>query len=69
MNELPPGQSTSGKVMVASGAILVIVGVIVAFAVSPWGAIAAVVGVFDILIGQMMLRGKMSGWTDTGGAE
>ena len=69
MNELPPGQSGAGKAMVASGAVLVVVGIVVAFAVSPWGGIAAVVGIFDIILGIGMQRGAMSGWTDTGGAE
>ena len=69
MNQLPEGQNTAGKAMVASGAVMVIVGVILAFAVSPWGGIVAVVGVFDIIIGQAMLRGMMGGWTDTGGSE
>ena len=69
MNELPEGQSTAGKAMVASGAVLVVVGVVLALAVSVWGGIVAVVGVFDIIIGQMMLRGMMGGWTDTGGSE
>ena len=64
-----PGQNAAGKAMVASGAVLVVVGVIVAFAVSPWGGIAAVVGIFDILIGIAMQRGALGSWTDTGGAE
>ena len=55
--------------MVASGAVLVIVGIVVAFAVSPWGGIAAVVGIFDIIIGIAMQRGALGGFTDTGGAE
>ena len=52
-----PGQAASGKAMVASGAVLIVVGIVLALAVSPWGAIVAVVGVFDIIIGQAMLRG------------
>ena len=69
MNELPEGQNTTGKVLIASGAVMIIVGVVLALAVSVWGGIVAVVGVFDIIIGQMMLRGMMGGWTDTGGSE
>ena len=61
-----PGQNAAGRAMVASGAVLVVVGVVVAFAVSPWGGIAAVVGIFDILIGIAMQRGAFGGWTDTG---
>ena len=63
-----PGQDAAGKAMVASGVVLIIVGVVIALAVSPWGAIAAVVGVFDIIIGQAMLRGMLSGGSSTGGA-
>jgi hypothetical protein len=51
--------ATAGKALVASGAVLVVVGVVLAIVVSPWGSIAAVVGVFDILIGQLMMRGTL----------
>jgi hypothetical protein len=65
-----PGQDTAGKAMVASGAVMVVVGVILAFAVSIWGGIVAVVGVFDIIIGQAMLRGMLGGSSSgTGSAE
>ena len=65
MNE-QPRQNAAGKLMVASGAVLVVVGIVVAFAVSPWGGIAAVVGVFDILLGIAMQRGALGGGADTG---
>jgi hypothetical protein len=61
-----PGQNPAGKALVASGAVMVLVGVILAFAVSPWGGIVAVVGVFDILIGQAMLRGMLGSRSSSG---
>ena len=64
-----PGQNPAGKAMVASGAVLVVVGIVVAIAVSPWGGIAAVVGIFDILIGIAMQRGALGGFTGSGGTE
>lgn len=60
------GNEAAGKAMIASGAVLIVVGVVVAIAVSPWGGIAAVVGVFDIIIGQMMLRGALGAGGNAG---
>ena len=62
-----PGQNAAGKAMVASGVVLVVVGIVVAIAVSPWGGIAAVVGIFDIIIGIAMQRGVLGGGAGTGG--
>ena len=57
-----PGQNSAGKALIASGAVMIVVGVILALAVSPWGGIVAAVGVFDILIGQAMIgAGSSSG--------
>ena len=64
-----PGQNPAGKAMVASGVVLVVVGIVVAIAVSPWGGIAAVVGIFDIIIGIAMQRGALGAFTGTGGTE
>ena len=55
------GQSPAGKALVASGAVMIVVGVVLAIAVSPWGGIVAVVGVFDIIVGQAMSRGLIGG--------
>ena len=38
---------------------MIVVGVALALAVSPWGGIVAVVGVFDVIIGQAMTRGML----------
>ena len=64
MNQ-PAGQSTAGRALVVSGAVMIIVGVVLTLAVSPWGAIVAVVGVFDIIIGQAMQRGMLGGGGST----
>jgi hypothetical protein len=60
------GQSPAGKALVASGAVMIVIGVVLAIAVSPWGAIVAVVGVFDVIIGQAMSRGMLGGGPSSG---
>jgi hypothetical protein len=57
----PAGQPAAGRALVASGVVMIVVGVVLALAVSPWGGIVAVVGVFDVIIGQAMTRGMLGG--------
>ena len=64
-----PGQDAAGKAMVASGAVLIVIGVVVGLAVTPWGFAGVALGLFDIVIGQLMLRGALGpkrGPGDTG---
>lgn len=54
-----PGQDAAGKAMVASGALLIVIGVVVGLALTPWGFAGVALGLFDIVIGQVMLRGGL----------
>ena len=45
---------------------MIVVGVVLALAVSPWGGIVAVVGVFDVIIGLAMTRGMLGGGPSAG---
>jgi hypothetical protein len=55
------GQSTAGKALAASGVVMIVIGIVLAIAVSPWGGIVAIVGVFDVIVGQAMSRGMLGG--------
>jgi hypothetical protein len=46
-----------GSTIILIGALFVIFGVIVALAFSPWGWLGVVIGVVEIIVGQM-IRGR-----------
>ena len=57
-----------GATIVLIGALFVIFGVIVALAFSPWGWVGVLVGVIEILVGQMLRRREI-GSPDSGSAK
>ena len=67
VRDAPPEEHASlkadalGSTIILIGALFVIFGVIVALAFSPWGWVGVVIGVAEIIVGQVLRRGEFGG--------